>query len=160
MDSETYKKILIAFGSALIIILLIWNIHPKPESYHQPVKHQVKTQETLEEVYCIGEDIYRYQEAIEECEKRGGRIATEEDVADAYSKGAHWCNLGWVDGMKAFYPMQTTIPGGKCGKKGLNGGRLPTQLKLGAICYGIKPTQKRAPDVLAWDTRVNKWNMD
>lgn len=111
------------------------------------------------EVYCIGENVYRYQEAIEACQKYIGRLATEKEIRDAYKAGAHWCNLGWVQGIKAFYPMQTKVPGGKCGDKGVNGGRLPSQLKLGAVCCGIKPSKESAPDVLPWDTRSGRWNM-
>ena len=114
---------------------------------------------TQPEVYCIGENVYRYQEAIEACQKYNGRLATEEEIRDAYKAGAHWCNLGWVQGIKAFYPMQTKVPCGKCGDKGVNGGSLPSQLKLGALCCGIKPSRESAPDVLPWDTRSGRWNM-
>lgn len=156
------QNIAIIFGLVIIVIVLVYEYYPSSSSdWMAPSWSNSSSESTITraEVYCIGENVHRYPEAAEACKQLGGRLATELDITDAYNKGAHWCNIGWVDGGKAFYPMQETVSGGTCGTKGLNGGIFESQLKIGAICYGIKPSKRSAPDVLPWDTRTGQWNM-
>ncbi len=104
------------------------------------------------EVFQIGKNIYRYMEAVEACEKIGADLATKKDLDKAYKAGAEWNNLGWIRGLEAYFPLQKTS---KIGTKGLNGGKMASQLKLGATCVGYKPSNTTS--ILPWSK--NKWSM-
>jgi hypothetical protein len=147
----------------LIILILLGMINPYRlftfPSFPSFPSASSRNEHYGQEIYAISENVHRYQEAEEACKKMGARLATEAELADAYKKGANWCNLGWVHGIKAYYPMQHVDASGKCGGKGLNGGRMASQLKLGATCYGIKPPEGVNNDILPFDTRSGSWNM-
>ena len=102
------------------------------------------------EVFCIGKNKYRYVAAQDVCRELGGRLATVEELHEAYKNGADWCTLGWCQGQKAYYPSQRGAPG--C-RPGFRGGPMPGQLKLGAVCYGRKPKK-----VLAKEYSILPWN--
>jgi hypothetical protein len=101
------------------------------------------------EVYNIGDQIYTYKQAQEKCATYNADLATYEQITDAYNNGADWCTYGWSQGRNAYYPtqphtwkqLQQLPPRFRraCGKVGINGGKFPKKLKLGANCYGIKP---------------------
>ncbi len=59
-----------------------------------------------DEVFQISNQLYNYEDARCKCESYGAKLATKAQVIDAYNKGAHWCNYGWVDGGEAYYPVQ------------------------------------------------------
>jgi Extracellular link domain len=59
-----------------------------------------------DEVFQISNQMYSYDEAKCKCEAYGGRLATKAELTDAYNRGAHWCNYGWIDGGEAYYPVQ------------------------------------------------------
>ena len=59
-----------------------------------------------DEVFQISNQMYSYDEAKCKCEAYGSRLATKSELTDAYNRGAHWCNYGWVDGGEAYYPVQ------------------------------------------------------
>ena len=59
-----------------------------------------------DEVFQISNQMYSYDEAKCKCEAYGSRLATKAELTDAYNRGAHWCNYGWVDGGEAYYPVQ------------------------------------------------------
>lgn len=109
------------------------------------------------EIYCIGTNEYRYVAAHDICRKLGGRLATKVELYKAYQAGADWCTLGWVDDLKAY----SISRGGttEC-LSGFRGGSMPGQLKLGAVCYGIKPTyvdaKKTGLHILPWNS--SKWS--
>lgn len=58
------------------------------------------------EVFQISNQLYSYDQAKCKCEAYGGRLASKAELTDAYNRGAHWCNYGWVDGGEAYYPVQ------------------------------------------------------
>jgi hypothetical protein len=101
------------------------------------------------EVYNIGDQIYTYKQAQEKCATYNADLASYEQITDAYNNGANWCTYGWSQGGKAYYPTQPhtwkqlqQLPPRfqkACGRVGINGGKFPKRLKLGANCYGIKP---------------------
>ena len=72
----------------------------------------------------------------EVCKQLEARLATHTELVDAYNAGADWRTLSWGKDQKAYYVSQTT---GNGFQKGVIGGKLPPQLSLGAMCYGIKP---------------------
>ena len=103
------------------------------------------------EVFNIDNNDFTYDEAHLMCKSIGSKLATYEQVSDAYEKGANWCNYGWSADSLALYPTQEKFweklqkkHGGKhrnkCGKPGINGGFFPDKsLRLGVNCYGHKP---------------------
>lgn len=102
-----------------------------------------------EEVFNIADNVYTYDDAKAVCEATGARLATYEEIEDAYNNGGEWCNYGWSADQMALFPTQKvtwdnlqTIKGheNSCGRPGINGGYIANpRAKFGANCYGIKP---------------------
>lgn len=110
-----------------------------------------------EEVYHISNQDYTFDQAKCKCESYGGKLATVEQVKDAYNKGATWCTYGWTEGQNAYYPVQKCDwdvmmeenihkpddMKNVCGNPGLNGGYFADKnVKFGCNCYGVKPKGK------------------
>ena len=104
------------------------------------------------EVYNVSKNDFTYYDAEPLCRALGAELATYDQVKDAFSKGADWCNYGWVKGQAAVYPTQedtyNKVQAGpeddrnSCGTVGLNGGYFDNpELKFGVNCYGVKPAQ-------------------
>jgi hypothetical protein len=104
------------------------------------------------EVFNVSENEYTYYDAEPLCRALGAQLATYDQVKEAWSKGADWCNYGWVKGQAAVYPTQNDtwqkIQSGSdenknsCGVPGLNGGYFENpEMKFGVTCYGPKPPQ-------------------
>jgi hypothetical protein len=104
------------------------------------------------EVFNVSKNEFTYYDAEPLCRALGAELATYDQVKEAWSKGADWCNYGWVKGQAAVYPIQeetyNKIQAGpeeeknSCGTVGLNGGYFENpELKFGVSCYGVKPTQ-------------------
>ena len=85
------------------------------------------------------------------CEALDSRLATEDEVKEAYQNGADWCNYGWSQGQKALYPTQQTTHDSldgyendiQCGDVGVNGGYFDSNLEFGVNCYGYKPVTSK-----------------
>lgn len=111
----------------------------------------LKEREYLDEreVFHISDQIYTYEQAKCKCEAYGAKLATKDQMIEAYNKGADWCTYGWCEGGEAFYPTQKCtfdkmqrLPKNKrftCGLPGLNGGKFNKNVRFGINCYGIKP---------------------
>ena len=106
------------------------------------------------EVFNVSENDYTFYDAEPLCRALGAELATYDQVKDAWSKGADWCNYGWVKGQAAVYPTQTEtwqkIQSGpdenknSCGVVGVNGGYFENpEMKFGVNCYGPKPLQSQ-----------------
>jgi hypothetical protein len=84
------------------------------------------------------------------------RLATLDDIHEAYRLGADFCNYGWTKGGIAAFPLQPSTWSAlqhsrqpkKCGIYGVNGGYFDKSLKFGVNCFGIKP-HKRGIDALS-----------
>lgn len=112
------------------------------------------TKGPLKQVFNVSENRFTYKEAPAVCNALGAELATIEQLADGYRKGADWCNYGWTEGQMAFYPTQkstweklqknsTPERRNMCGKPQLNGGYFDNpNLRFGVNCYGIKPSPK------------------
>lgn len=59
-----------------------------------------------DEVFQISNQMYTYDEAKCKCESYDGRLASKNELTQAYNNGAHWCNYGWIEGNEAYYPVQ------------------------------------------------------
>ena len=104
------------------------------------------------EVFNVDNNLYSYENAREVCSSFGARLATYDEVENAYNKGAEWCNYGWSEGQMAFFPTQkdtwSVLQQNKenanaCGRPGVNGGFINNpKVRFGANCYGKKPAPK------------------
>ena len=100
------------------------------------------------EVFNISNN-YTFDEAQAVCKAYGAELATYDQIEDAYTKGAEWCNYGWSANQMAFFPTQKTTwqklqssekHKNNCGRPGVNGGYMGNpNLKFGINCYGEKP---------------------
>jgi hypothetical protein len=157
------KRIYLILGLFVVIMIIIFkvffedkvrqlilgDIYLKPEP-EEPVQ--------LDEVYNVGNNIYTYDEANSVCNSLNAKLATHDQVVNAYKNGAEWCNYGWSSGQNALFPIQKetweeiqtrpTDYRNECGDKyGVNGGFFEnSELKFGVNCYGVKPEGGVAED--------------
>lgn len=104
----------------------------------------------VEQVFNIPDNKYSFDDAKALCSAYNARLATNDEISEAYDKGADWCSYGWSEGQMALYPTQKDKweklqdqPGHErdCGRTGINGGYMDdATLKFGANCYGAKPS--------------------
>lgn len=102
-----------------------------------------------EQVFNIPGNYYDYEDAKSLCTAYGARLASYDEVENAYNDGAEWCNYGWSQNKLALFPTQKstyeklqTIPGHEndCGRPGVNGGYMENpKIKYGVNCFGNKP---------------------
>jgi hypothetical protein len=115
-----------------------------------PSTEEEREAEDEEEVFHISNQDYTYEQAKCKCAAYGAKLATKEDVIDAYNKGADWCSYGWTHGQTAYYPTQKCtwdkLQRGprrwrnSCGDPGVNGGYFADPfIRFGVNCYGVKP---------------------
>ena len=104
------------------------------------------------QVFNVATNKYRYSDAEPLCKAFGAELATYDQVKDAWSKGADWCNYGWVKGQAAIYPTQQATydklqagpedQRGACGVPGVNGGYFDNpDIRFGVNCYGDRPSE-------------------
>jgi len=113
-----------------------------------------KIDEVGNEVFHVSNNLYSYDDAQAICTSYGARIATYDEVENAYKSGAEWCGYGWSDGQMALFPTQkptwnklqkTDNHKNDCGRPGINGGYIQNPyVKFGANCYGKKPVANTA----------------
>jgi len=133
------------------------NVTMPPEAPQDDTVHEKRLVEKIlpgrQEVFNISKNAYTYYDAEPLCKALGAELATYEQVKQAYTRGADWCNYGWVKGQMAVYPTQNNTwqqlqqgpedQRDACGRPGLNGGFFDNpELKFGVSCYGVKPDQK------------------
>ena len=101
------------------------------------------------EVFNIPGNKYTYEQGKALCKAYGAKLASYNQVEDAYKSGAEWCNYGWSDSQLALFPTQKStwhnlqkIKGHEhnCGRTGINGGYIKNpNVRFGVNCYGNKP---------------------
>ena len=102
-----------------------------------------------DEVFNISGNKYTYEDAQAICKSYGAKLASYDQIENAYNNGAEWCNYGWSENQMAFFPTQKNTwdelqknPKKKnnCGRPGVNGGYIQNPyIKFGVNCYGKKP---------------------
>jgi len=136
-----------------------------------------------DEVFNVSNNLYTYEDAKAVCTAYGARLATYDEVEEAYNKGGEWCNYGWSQDQLALFPTQKLTwfklqknPAHKndCGRPGINGGYMENPyIRFGVNCYGKKPaaTDKdkeemdankeinvpKTPEELLLDKKVQFW---
>jgi len=101
------------------------------------------------EVFNVSNNLYTYHDAPEVCAVYGAKLATYDQVEEAYNNGGEWCNYGWSLGQMALFPTQKSTwnklqrseeTKNKCGRPGVNGGYMENDgLLFGVNCFGKKP---------------------
>ncbi len=101
------------------------------------------------QVFHVPGNHYTFDNAKAVCAAYGGKLASYNQMEDAYEDGADWCSYGWSEDQMAFFPTQEEkwkklqkIEGHKhdCGRPGINGGYIANpNVKFGVNCYGYKP---------------------
>ena len=101
------------------------------------------------EVFNVSDNLYTYEDAQAICKTYDSRLATYDEIENAYNNGAEWCNYGWSEGQMAFFPTQkntwndlqkTKNKKNDCGRPGINGGFFDNPyLQFGVNCFGTKP---------------------
>jgi hypothetical protein len=113
------------------------------------VPMRAKDEKRPGEVFHLRKNIFDYNEAKEACGLLNSRLATYDEIENAYSNGANWCSYGWSDDQMVLFPSQKEylnrlkqFPGHErdCGRVGVNGGYVQNKYaKFGVNCYGKKP---------------------
>jgi len=101
------------------------------------------------EVFNISNNLYTYDDAQAICSSYDAKLATYDQIEEAYNDGAEWCSYGWSDNQMIYFPTQkatwdklqkTKNHKNDCGRPGVNGGYIANPyLKFGVNCYGKKP---------------------
>jgi hypothetical protein len=126
----------------------------KKDEKQSTVTDEKNIDEVGNEVFHVSNNLYSYDDAQAICTSYGARIATYDEVENAYKSGAEWCGYGWSDGQMALFPTQkstwdklqkTENHKNNCGRPGINGGYIHNPyVKFGANCYGKKRTANTA----------------
>jgi len=111
-----------------------------------------------EEVFNISNNLYSYEDAKAVCKAMGSRLATYDEIEDAYNNGAEWPTYGWSDEQHAYFPTQKAtwnklqkVKGHEhdLGRPGVNGGYFSNpNVRFGVNCYGVKPPMTDAEKAL------------
>lgn len=124
------------------------NVDQEEHTDSYPEVHEKKTFKS--QVYHV-QGRYDYPTAKAVCKAYHGKLATIQQMNDAYKKGAEWCDYGWSKDSTVLYPTQLsswkkyqkTEHKEQCGIPGVNGGyNLHPEQKLGINCFGPKPDGK------------------
>ena len=132
-----------------------------------------------EEVFNVSKNDFTFGDAQEVCSSLNSRLATYDEIENAYQDGGEWCNYGWSEGQMALFPTQKNtwaslqsnpMTANKCGRPGINGGFMrDSSLKFGVNCYGVRPPKTdsnskepsyvvpKTPDEIALDEKTKTW---
>jgi hypothetical protein len=164
--------IISAFFNSILKIplldILYENVASLFEKKSKEILNEVEEEVSKEEVFNISNNLYTYEEAPFVCQAVGGRLASYDEVEEAYNNGAEWCNYGWSQNQLALFPTQKETWNkiqnsagsdcdkdasmkNACGRPGVNGGYIGNpNVKYGVNCYGVKPKAK--------DHEINRFN--
>jgi hypothetical protein len=104
-----------------------------------------------EEVFNISNNIYTYDDSVAICKVFDSKLATYDQIENAYNNGAEWRNYGWSEGQMILFPtqkdtwnkLQKLSPEKRndAGRPGINGGFISNKNMLfGVNCFGVKPS--------------------
>jgi hypothetical protein len=133
------------------------------------------------EVFHLPENKYNYENASAICKAYDSKLASFDEINDAYKNGADWCTYGWSNDKMALFPTQRKkwdelqkVKGHEqdCGRPGINGGYInDVEMKYGVNCYGEKPKlnssqaykmrqtpiYNKTPKEITFNKKVNFW---
>lgn len=116
----------------------------------QVVSNEPKEKEgPKDEVFNISNNLFTFDDAQKVCKSFDARLATYDEIEDAYEHGAEWSTYGWSKDQHAYFPTQKdtwnklqTVKGHEhdLGRPGVNGGYFKNpNIRFGVNCFGIKP---------------------
>jgi hypothetical protein len=115
----------------------------------KPVNSATTIAAVKDEVYNISNNLYTFEDANAVCKAMGSRLATYDEVEEAYNNGAEWSTYGWSEDQHAYFPTQKEtwaklqkVKGHEhdLGRPGVNGGYFSNpNVRFGVNCYGVKP---------------------
>jgi hypothetical protein len=119
----------------------------------KPTEPAAVTETTLPvpkaEVFNISNNLFTFDDAQKVCKSFDARLATYDEIEDAYEHGADWSSYGWSDKQHAYFPTQKEtwselqdVKGHEhdLGRPGVNGGYFKNpNIRFGVNCFGIKP---------------------
>ncbi len=107
-----------------------------------------------EEVFNISNNLFTFDDAQKVCKSFDARLATYDEIEDAYENGAEWSSYGWSDKQHAYFPTQKDtwqklqdVKGHEhdLGRPGVNGGYFKNpNIRFGVNCFGVKPAMTDA----------------
>lgn len=123
------------------------------------------------QVFNVPGNYYSYDDAKSLCTAYGSRLASYDEIENAYKDGAEWCNYGWSQDQMALFPTQKTTYDGlqkikghehDCGRPGINGGYMANpKMQFGVNCYGYKPKiTKEEEELMSVSTPYPKTKKD
>uniref|UniRef100_A0A6C0JZK0 Link domain-containing protein n=1 Tax=viral metagenome TaxID=1070528 RepID=A0A6C0JZK0_9ZZZZ len=130
-------------------IKAFWKGDSSDSTSEDETDNQTPSSGGSKEVFNISNNLYTYEDARAVCSAYGARLATYDEIEDAYNNGGEWCNYGWSEGQMAYFPTQkatweelqkTPKKKNNCGRPGINGGYMENPyIKFGVNCFGKKP---------------------
>lgn len=125
------------------------DVYVKDSSNKKKSDNKDKKDQENGEVFHIPNNVYNYEQAKALCKAYDSKLATYDQIEDAYRKGANWCSYGWSEDQLALFPTSKKsyeklqeIEGHEndCGRPGVNGGFIDNKLvRFGVNCFGPKP---------------------
>ena len=108
-----------------------------------------ETEGPKNEVFNISNNLFTFDDAQKVCKSFDARLATYDEIEDAYEHGAEWSTYGWSKDQHAYFPTQKDtwnklqeVKGHEhdLGRPGVNGGYFKNpNIRFGVNCFGIKP---------------------
>jgi hypothetical protein len=128
---------------------------PKPTETPGPtIPMETTLPAPKEEVFNISNNLFTFDDAQKVCKSFDARLATYDEIEDAYEQGAEWSSYGWSDKQHAYFPTQKdtwqNLQGVKghehdLGRPGVNGGYFKNpNIRFGVNCFGVKPAMTDA----------------
>lgn len=68
------------------------DVHAKGDKEPEKTQNETKCDKDDGEVFHITANKYNYSDAMQVCKRLGSRLATYDEVEDAYKNGANWCS--------------------------------------------------------------------
>lgn len=125
------------------------DVNIKRISDDKPIQPVIPEITYKKQVFHVPGNKYDFSDARAICAAYGGKLASYDQIEQAYKDGGEWCGFGWSEDQMALYPTQKktydklqTIKGHEhdCGRTGVNGGYIANpNVKFGVNCYGYKP---------------------
>lgn len=128
----------------------------------EPTESNEETTESGQTYHVKGKFDYTTARAV--CKAYGAKLATLDQMEDAFDKGGEWCEYGWSEDQMVLYPTQKsswqeyqeTDNKEQCGIPGINGGyNVRVHQKLGVNCFGKKPDGV-VPELAVEPTKVDQ----
>lgn len=121
-----------------------------------------ETEGPKNEVFNISNNLFTFDDAQKVCKSFDARLATYDEIEDAYEHGAEWSTYGWSKDQHAYFPTQKDtwaklqeVKGHEhdLGRPGVNGGYFKNpKIRFGVNCFGVKPAMTHS-EKLRMDAR-------